>query len=75
MGFELCQEECEMSKKRSWTALYPGNVASNRVLISVPAKMHADMKVAAEKQGVSMSEFVRDALAQALVLSARPTAR
>lgn len=41
-------------------------VAEKRILISVTERMHQDLKMAALKQGVSASEFVRHALGEAL---------
>lgn len=41
-------------------------VAERRMLISLSDKMHRELKEVAAKQGVSVSEFVRHALAQAL---------
>lgn len=41
-------------------------VAEKRILISVTERMHQDLKLAALKQGLSASEFVRQALDAAL---------
>lgn len=45
-------------------------VAEKRILISVSERMHQDLKLAALKQGLSASEFVRQALNAALCLTA-----
>lgn len=45
-------------------------VAERRMLISLSDKMHQELKLAAQKKGVSASEYVRHALTEALSVTA-----